>query len=322
MDHALDSLAATLQAWTPVRVRAKTGEVDWALVDEPFTEPFFEQSADRAMQHPFNLAFARRTPLRVLERFPVDAEGLAPAGFIFHMSRCGSTLVSQMLARLSKTVVLSEPQPIDALLRLRGRGVGDDTLIEWLRGMMSALAQPRRGEQRLFVKFHAWHVLELPFIARAFPNVAWIFMFREPRAVLQSQESNPGAEMVLGTIDPAHLGLDHAAGYQIAPAEYRARVIAAFCVAALRYAGLGRSAFVDYATVPDSVFSELFGFFGLRAGDEDIDRMRDVARFDAKSAGSAYRAPANERAAPGEIDRLAATWLDAPYAALRAAAQR
>ena len=323
MGAALDSIAAEqLAAWTPVRVRLKTGEIDWALVDAPLTEPFFEHSADIAMQHPFNLAFARRTPLAALDAAHAHAPGLAPAGFVFHMSRCGSTLVAQMLAGLSATVVLSEPQPLDALLRLRGRGVDDDTLIRWFRAMVSALAQPRGGEQRLFVKFHAWHVLELPFIARAFPSVPWVFVFREPRAVLRSQIASLGAEAVLGTIDPAYVGLDVAAGYAMTSGEYAARIVAAFCEAALRHAGAGRSAFVEYAALPDAIFSKLLPFFGVRAGAADAARMRDAARLDTKDAGAAFRARAERADAPDEIERLAAAWLDAPYAALRAAAAR
>jgi hypothetical protein len=314
--------AASLRAWTPVRVRLTTGEIDWALVDQPFAEPFFEQTADLAMQHPFNQVFARRTPLRALDAPRESDPGVAPTGFVFHMSRCGSTLIAQMLARLSATIVLSEPQPLDALLRLRGRGVDDDTLMHWFRAMVSALAQPRNGERRLFVKFHAWHVLELPFIARAFPDVPWVFVFREPRAVLRSQMRSLGAEVVLGTIDPAYLGLDHAAGYAMPAGEYAARVVGAFCEAALRSTGAGRSAFVDYGTLPGAVFSDVLPFFGVRAGDADAARMRDATALDAKDAGAGFRARAADDDPSGEIERLAATWLDAPYAALRAAALR
>ena len=303
-----------------MRVGVKTGEIDWALVDAPFADPFFETTAERAMQHPFNLAFGRRTPLAALDALHAKAPGVAPAGFVFHMSRCGSTLIAQMLARLSATTVLSEPQPLDALLRLRGR-VDDDTLIGWLRAMVSALAQPRNAERRLFVKWHAWHVLELPFIARAFPGVPWVFVFREPRAVLRSQARSRGAETILGTIDPVYLGLGYDTGSAMPPDEYAARVVAAFCEAALRCAGTGRSAFVEYAALPDAVFSHLLDFFGVRAGAADAERMRQVAAVDTKDVGGRRDARAEHADPSGEIDRLAAAWLDAPYAALRAAAR-
>ena len=42
---------------------------------------------------------------------------MRPSGFIFHMSRCGSTVISQMLAALAEHVVVSEAGPIDALAR-------------------------------------------------------------------------------------------------------------------------------------------------------------------------------------------------------------
>ena len=303
-----------------MRVRAATGEIDWALIDEPLCDAFFETTTDRAMGHPFNLAFARRTPLGALDDLAAAVPGLTPTGFVFHMSRCGSTLVAQMLSRLSASVVLSEPQPLDGLLRMRGR-VDDAILIRWFRGLMSALGQPRRGEERLFIKFHAWHVLELPFIARAFPNVPWIFVFREPRAVLHSQARTPGAEVLLGTLDPSWLGVDHAAVCSVPPTELSARVIAAFCDAALRHQGLGRSAFVDYATLPESVIFELLPFFGIRVEDAEVERMLSIARLDAKSAG-AFRVRSGERDPTGEIERLARDWLDAPCAELRATALR
>ena len=168
---------------------------------------------------------------------------------------------------------------------MRGR-VDDETLIGWLRGMLSALAQPRAGEQRVFVKFHAWHVLELPFIARAFPDVPWVFVFREPRAVLQSQTRSPGAEVVIGTLEPVSLGLDAGTARSVPQAEYAARSVAAFCDAALRYAGLGRSRFVDYARLPESVFTEVCDFFDVRAR-----RSGRRARC-ATSRGWIQRAPA------------------------------
>jgi hypothetical protein len=165
-------------------------------------------------------------------------------------------------------------------------------------------------------------VLELPFIARAFPNVPWMFVFREPRAVLRSQLESLGAEALLGTVDTAYLGLEFAAAHAMPSDAYAARVVGAFCAAALRYAETGRSAFVEYAAMPDAVFSDVLPFFGVRAGDAEAARMRDAARLDTKDAGAAFRARADGAGSPDAVDRLAAAWLDAPYAALRAAALR
>ena len=38
--------------------------------------------------------------------------GLAPAGFIFHIGRCGSTLMSRVLASSDRVLCLSEPSAL------------------------------------------------------------------------------------------------------------------------------------------------------------------------------------------------------------------
>ena len=89
--------------------------MDWChLGDLRFTAPFFEQTIGAAMQHPFNLLFGHTTPLAAIaDEANACRSDLKLSGLIFHMSRCGSTVVSRMLAALPRNVVLSEPAPVD-----------------------------------------------------------------------------------------------------------------------------------------------------------------------------------------------------------------
>src|SRR6266542_3419017 len=83
--------------------------------------------------------------------------GLSPSGFIFHMSRCGSTLISQMLAALPQNIVISEAGPIDSLLRtnFHDPSFADDRRPIWFAWVVSALGQRRSGqEQHFFIKFN------------------------------------------------------------------------------------------------------------------------------------------------------------------------
>lgn len=301
---------ASLGPWTPVWIRAG-GEpvVDWAIVGEPLTDPFFEQTADRAMRHLFNRVFARGTALDVLRRLGCDELPLKPDGFLFHMSRCGSTLVAQMLAALPSSIVVSEAQPLDAIIGLYRAGrLSDDDAVDTLRGALRGLGRPRLGERRLFVKFHASHVLELPLLARAFPHVPWVFLFREPRAVLSSQAQTLGAETFGG-----ETGV-------VPDEEVAARAVAGYCEAALRHALIGRSSFVEYARLPDAVVDEILPFFGVRLGHGDRERLQLIARRDTKRRGDfASREPASPSA---RIDELAARLLDGAYEAMRARAAR
>ena len=79
---------------------------------------FTKTRSGAAWARPFNRMFRYRTGLHDLIAQAETADSLKPSGFIFHMSRCGSTLAAQMLAALSDCVVISEAAPIDAVTQL------------------------------------------------------------------------------------------------------------------------------------------------------------------------------------------------------------
>jgi len=84
------------KGWIPIRFFWVDGRpmVDWCLFgNQRLTEPFFEGSILRTMEHPFHHAFRRQTPVEALGEWSVESPGIEPAGFIFHQSRCGSTLI-------------------------------------------------------------------------------------------------------------------------------------------------------------------------------------------------------------------------------------
>ena len=158
--------------------------VDWGYLGaQRFTEPFFEETCRQCVRHPANLLFRHQTPLENLGEIVSTQPRARPTGFIFHMSRCGSTLICQMLAAAAKNIVISEATPIDSILRahFRKANISDDQRVQWLQWLVGALGWQRHPEEsNLFIKFDCWHTLFLPFIERAFPGVPWIFVYREP----------------------------------------------------------------------------------------------------------------------------------------------
>ncbi len=122
--------------------------------------------------------FQASNALGKLGEIASSRSSLRPTGFIFHMSRCGSTLVSQMLAASSENIVLSEAAPIDDILRahFRDPGVTEEQQVQWLQWLVGVLSWRRfPAEKNVFIKFDCWHVMFLPLIQRAFPDVPWIF---------------------------------------------------------------------------------------------------------------------------------------------------
>ena len=178
------------------------------------------------------------------------------------MSRCGSTLASQMLSALPGSVVISEAGPIDSVLRAQFRdpSVSAATRIEWLRWVVSALGQRRSGnETHLFIKFDSWSALELPLIRQAFPGVPWVFLYSNPVEVLVSQLRKRGAHMVPGTMEPALFGMNLAEAFEMQPEQYCARVLALTCEAALQHHQSCAGLMINYEQLPDALWTSLAG---------------------------------------------------------------
>lgn len=280
-----------LDGWVPIRVYPEAGQlrVDWChLGDTRFTEPFFNETIERRLRHPFALLFRHQTSLDALVERQASRPGLPLRGLVFHMSRCGSTLVSQMLAALPWCRVLSEAGPIDSVLRahLTLPGVSDETRISWLRAVVAALGQPQRQEERaLFLKLDAWHTLELPLLQRAFPGVPWVFLYREPVEVMASHLNHRGAHMLPGLLEPALLGLEAEAASGLTLEEYGARVLARICEAGLEgyRARASPARLVSYRQLPEVVPELLAGHFGQEVTPEDLERMRSAGARDAKN---------------------------------------
>jgi hypothetical protein len=221
-----------------------------------------------------------------------------------------------MAVALPRTVVISEAPPVDHVLRARAP---EDARIGWLRAVLSALGQRRRGDERhLFVKFDAWHVIDLALVQRAFPKVPCVFLYREPAALIASQLRMPGIHILPGMLDPSLIGLDLPGVLRLDWDEYTGRILAAVYAAALAHAASGRVALMNYAELPAAASSQVLAWCGLTGSGDARERLQHVARFDAKTPSLPYdatdvstRPPPSQRA----ID-MAARFVDPYYAEL------
>ncbi|HEX4263154.1 MAG TPA: sulfotransferase family protein [Verrucomicrobiae bacterium] len=313
--------AEQLEDWIPIRLYWAGTEpmVDWCwLGDLRFTDPFFDQTVARAFRRPFSLLFRHQTSLDVLEQMGKGVE--PPAGFIFHASRCGSTLVSQMLAAVESNIVISEAPPIDFVLRSTadGKAIADEQRVQWLRWLIGVLGRSRGRAVRSYIKFDSWHVLHLPLLRRAFPDVPWIFIYREPLEILVSHQQQPGSQMVPGTLDPRPFGIDPSGLREMPSDEYGARILAGIFEAAGIHARSDGGVLINYTQLPEAVWS-LFPqiFRGNHEGD-DIERMQNAARFHAKNPSLNFEPDsAQKREQAGDrLAQLARQWLQVPYESL------
>lgn len=317
-DAATDELAPP-PGWLPARVTERAGGlvVDWIFFGaRRLTEPFYEESLGAAASLPFNRLFGLRT---CLPSAPAS-DAAAPAGLIFHMSRCGSTAVAQMLAASDANLMVSEAPPVDTVVRMDAAKAGLDAAAHaaLLATIVGAFGQSGGGGRRLFVKLDSWHTRALPLFRRAFPSTPWVFLYRDPTEVMVSHMRRRGMHLVPEMVAPSFLGVDWRSE---APEEdYAARVLAAVCEPALTARRDGGGLLVNYSELPGALADRILPHFGIDASAEDRAVIRAVAERDAKNPQHAFApdAAAKQAAATPAIRAAVQRHLADVYARLGA----
>jgi hypothetical protein len=278
---------ADLARWTPIRfdLSGQTPTVDWAdLSTERFVDPFFDQTVGRWANGPHAKPLVRTGLDAILA---LDSEpSLDPAGMILHLSRCGSTLVSRLLATLPGVVVIAEPSPLNALLGLDPDRVDGPTLVRLVRALVRALGRCRHGDERqLVLKCTSWNIRRREILAAAFPETPWAWVQRDPANVLASLLASPPGWLGLGEVHPQtarRFGLEPVAVPAGGRVEFAARALGSMLWSAAT--DPGRRICIDYDELPAAVWQRVAPHFAIEVDAAAIDRMTEQSRFYSKAA--------------------------------------
>ncbi|MEC9346720.1 MAG: hypothetical protein VYB54_10865 [Pseudomonadota bacterium] len=193
-----------------------------------------------------------------------DVQPTLPLLFLFHVSRCGSTLVNRMIEDMPGVVSFSEPTFVADIMKLRG--IDMRRRMQLLRRCLLAAVMARGGGDRLcVVRFTAWGSYDMAGLMAAFPAARPVFLYRDPLEVLVSQRDGPSRRVRDQVLEPRHEwpGIDHAA---LSRPEYIARMLGCLF-------GLARDAgrpmlLVSYSELPGAVFERLLPYLGLEIDDD------------------------------------------------------
>jgi hypothetical protein len=284
-----------------------------------FSDPFFADTIRRCLGDPFRLLFWRESDLGPLLALAEQGPVVEPAGLIFHTSRAGSTLISQMLASLPTTLVLSEPGPVDTAVRAKeGDRLSAESHVQLLRGVVAALANGRAGPgTRLILKLDAWTIFDLALLERAFPRTPRIFVYRDPVEVLVSQMQRRGYHMIPGTLPLESFGLSDLALASLTQEDFCATVLARLCETAREAARRKSIRLVHYDQLPVAVEELVAPLFGIEVGPRERELFAEVAKRNAKNSAVPFVADSAERrrlASPEILvaarDRVSAVYQD------------
>ena len=203
--------------WLPVRLFTDkdTWKLKWLYMhDVQFDRPFFDETIGRLTTRsslPSAPVPARTTPLEALPEIADALDAVSPSLLIFHTSRCGSTLVSQVLSLNPAFIVVSEYLLIDRILRI----TDDDPSISaayrdcLLKALFKVVGQKRFGrEEALIVKMDPWDFVFFEHLSLLFPKSRKVLMFRDPDAIWASIQKRQGMQFVPQLVPPKYFDID------------------------------------------------------------------------------------------------------------------
>jgi len=310
---------ADLKGWLPVDadvVEGRPGLVWMEMSGVGLTEPFFQQTVERARKEK---RAERFTEFDVLLQLEKQLESVQPTGFIFHSSRCGSTLVANACRAVSGAIVLSEANAIDKLIA-RFITDADNTVKEslysvFLRGVVHALAQRRTANARyLFIKFACCSFAQFERIKRIWPNVPWLFLYRDPvETIVSNMKDVPpwlidNDRRVLSAIigDDGEMSLE----------ELCARTIGSLYSTAYKLAN-DNSMLLNYNQLSVPVIARVLNFFKVDLSSEELETIARTSEVYSKEASGTRAFVADvdtkQKLASDTVREMSERWAGEPY---------
>lgn len=311
-----------LKSWLPVDAVVDQGRaaIEWLdMTGVELSEPFFHQTVARIKQ--------ARTPvvtdLDELIRFEKVSDSLAPSGFIFHTSRCGSTLLANACRTLSGSLVIAEAPVLDKLISRFFTDTDDEGKKELLYSLLlrcaaSALGQRRLGSERhYFIKFAVASILQFNRVRRIWPTVPVVFLYRDPVETMVSNlqnipgwmtvDSNPATSAAVAGVREEDLPT-------IGSEEFCARALGRF-YDALASAQDENSLICNYNELSPEKLLRLISFFGVSVSGEEAKKIRESAQLYSKDPSRTFQADGNLKRgnASDRVKELAEQWAMPSY---------
>jgi hypothetical protein len=335
--------------------------VDWPLHKaDPSTYPMFRDLLDHSSE--CNEAHRiHKVDIRALANQAryYDEQAAASAGedasvhaldvtaFVFHESRCGSTLTANLLAAMNPAqhrVYSEAPPPMKALFQICGEDYSvcsKETAAAILQDVVYLMSRSNDAtETRVFFKIPSAGTRNIDVFTHAFPTTPYLFVYREPVQVIMShfKDGVETAKCVVQRHTPPSSVVKTVQKYDTARVGTLAKALSSpdYCAAHLgsitETAVLHMTPFgtpINYVDLPASLYTDVLPYIlnVPSLTDEQLVRMQAVATVYSKNRGGMVMTGSfesdsvkKERMASPEVRLAAATYLTPSFAALEALA--
>lgn len=309
----------------PIEVNLEARGIAWGDIGQfQLRQAFYDWDLQKCHES-VGIQSITQTPLSVLADDELVPDGLTPSGFVFHMSRCGSSLLAKVLAIGKGNLMISEPEPLNQLLLFLSNNLSMQTMapdkIAMLRNMVLALGRKRQLENsRYYLKFSSWNVLLAKSIINAFPGVPSVFLYRNPEEVMVSiARSGTGFSQAKPLpLGESMSGRDRATLNLMTQEQYVAAVLARMVASATDETTMS---FLNYTSIDTEHFPRLLELFALDPDAGSLQAMSDQFKYDSKNPqpqSSFNQDTASKQAAVTPAIRDACEqWLAEPYRAMQ-----
>ena len=298
--------------------------------DEWCSEPFFEQTIQRLKTatppHPEQV-----TTTQTLVDLAAQAPSRLPAGVIFHVSRCGSTLLTNVLRTGAQVWILSEATPLgrlffqEAMDRIGGPASGrEEARKSVLNSFVSLHAESSAGDpRRVVIKCHALNIMDIQFVRSLWPTVPFIVVIRDPIEVIASNLDGPAGWVDVGrrsVLAAQRFGWTDRIDPETTIQECCARGLGSFYAMAESAIG-GDCKIIDYSQLTFTNIRKIADGFGIDMPKSETPQVVSAFAKYAKDPTGATRFESDvlkkRSTCSGDVLALAERWALAPYCRLR-----
>lgn len=278
--------------WLPYRYRPGQQRVYWLLPFGHATEPFQDETISRYRQQLINQIIQPCSTLAVAQQQAIALADAQPAGFIFHLSRCGSTLISGCLSELDSTCVFSESPLLTELLLDKNLSVQEQKNL--LRAFINLQAAVFPNRPQVIIKWNAWDIFCWDLIRDLYPQVPAIFLVRDPVEILASHHKMAGRHMS-GDVKLAFLqpGMVALSGDDVL--EFRVRVLH-FLLDAVNSCRHDQGVLVkDYRQLTASEIRGICQYFNLPLEEGAITSVERRMQYHSKALGQEFSGDSTQK---------------------------
>jgi len=325
------------QRWLPVDFTFRRRETSVRWLDfgsKLLSEPFFHQTI-RALRSRRPPANERLTDLQELLNVAAQLRNITVSGIIFHVSRCGSTLLANALGSARGSTVLSEARPTGFLFQenaLKALGFPVEECLSLRRQLLDATislygASPGIEDPRVIVKCHAASMLHIASVRSLWPTVPFLILIRDPVEVIVSNLSRPAGWVkarLRSMTGQTMFGLTANEAQKMSTEEYCARGLREFCASALGQLDTN-SRVLDYEQVNEATIFKVADFFGIQLPAADSPEFKKIMLTYAKDPDRARPfendRTRKQREATDSVRNHVSNWTQEPYEMLKSEAK-